>query len=160
MFTEFLTGAALLSASLVAPGDVGWSLWPSEVAPGGEMHVETYAAQGNGCNPAGPVTSPGFAAPIPWPLGGNWGHHGGTGTAATRPGTYTATFPCTDGRVATATFTVAGTPPSSVTPRPSSPSKPRPTTTPVPEQDQPQVSVRPAGAPQTGGGGLAVSFTE
>lgn len=161
MFTEFLTGAALLSASLTAPGDVGWSLWPSEVAPGGEMHAETYAAQGNGCSPSGPVTSPGFAAPLKWTTGGNWGRAGGTGTATTRPGTYTATFPCTDGRVATATFTVVGTPPSSVTPLPSPRPSSRPTTPPrrAPDRNQPQVTVRPVGAPQTGGGGLAVSFT-
>ncbi|MEU4668061.1 hypothetical protein AB0F91_08840 [Amycolatopsis sp. NPDC023774] len=122
------------------------------------MHAETYAAQGNGCTPSGPVTSPGFAVPLRWSTGGNWGRAGGTSTATTRPGAYTATFPCSDGRVATATFTVTGTPPSSVTPPPSS--RPATPQRPAPDRDRPQVTVRPVGAPQTGGGGLGVSFTK
>jgi hypothetical protein len=165
MFTEFITGAALLSATLLnatpaAPTSVGWSLWPSEVAPGGEMHVGTYAAQGGGCGPAGPVTSPGFAAPISWTEGGNFGYSGGNGKAGTRPGHYAATFPCTDGRVATGTFTITGTPPTSpTTPASSRPATPSAQpTSPRPARKH-QVAVRPAGAPQTGGGALATSFT-
>ncbi|SEP01885.1 hypothetical protein [Amycolatopsis saalfeldensis] len=160
MFTELITGAALLGSTLLsptaAPTSVGWSLWPAEVAPGGEMHVETYAAQGGGCSPAGPVTSPGFAAPIIWTDGGNFGYAGGKGKAGTRPGHYTATFTCTDGRVATGTFTITGTPPtSSPTPPPSS----RPSRPSAPPAKHHQVAVRPAGAPQTGGGAPATSFT-
>ncbi|MFI5607797.1 hypothetical protein [Amycolatopsis sp. NPDC051903] len=157
MLTQLLAGA-LLTTVLSAPGDVGWSLGPPEVAPGGEIFVETFAAQGNGCGPSGPVTSAGFAAPIQWTEGGNWGRAGGHGTAASRPGTYTATFPCGDGRVATATFTITGTtssptpPSSSAAPAPH-PSKPR-----TPTAPSPQVKVRPTGAPQTGSGDLATSF--
>jgi hypothetical protein len=167
MFTEFITGAALLSATLLtttpaAPAPVGWSLWPSEVAPGGDMHVGTYAAQGGGCGPAGPVTSPGFAAPIIWTEGGNFGYSGGDGKAGTRPGHYTATFTCTDGRVATGTFTITGTPPTSPPTTPPSSRPTAPSSQPTARPSSPrhhQVTVRPAGAPQTGGGALAASFT-
>lgn len=58
---------------------------------------------------------------VPGALGaaaGGWidvENHAAQGNGPSGPVTYTATFPCTDGRVATATFTVTGptSPPSS-----------------------------------------------
>ncbi|WP_285484561.1 hypothetical protein [Amycolatopsis sp. NBRC 101858] len=59
-------------------------------------------------------------------------------SAAPAPREYTATFTCSDGRKAARTFTVPTTPP--------------PTTSMAAEPAKPQVTVKPAGAPQTGDG--------
>ncbi|MGK3204791.1 hypothetical protein [Amycolatopsis sp. MEPSY49] len=153
-------GAATLA--LAAPADaaeVSWGL-TQQAEPGGRIDAETYAA-GGGCTPATPVTSKGFAAPLVWSEGGNFGRIGGHTTAIRTPGKYTATFTCTDGRRATQTFTIVGTPPPSTTtkPKPPATTKPRPPEPTKPSNPakpaKPQVAVKPAGAPQTGDGSAA-----
>ncbi|WP_103350317.1 hypothetical protein [Amycolatopsis sp. CA-128772] len=152
-----------LSAPAHAAGEVWWGL-TAQVEPGGRIDAEVHAGLGNGCTPRGPVTSAGFAAPLAWTEGGNFGRYGGHTTAIKRPGTYTASFPCSDGRKATGSFTITGTPPppSSTTPKPpptkpttTTSAKPKPPATPKPATPaKPQVAVKPAGAPQTGDGSL------
>ncbi|VVJ19921.1 Uncharacterised protein [Amycolatopsis camponoti] len=151
-------GAATLTVALPAEAaEVSWGL-TQQAEPGGRVDAETYAASG-GCTPATAVTSKGFAAPLVWSEGGNFGRVGGHTTAITTPGKYSATFTCTDGRKATQTFTIVGTPPPSSTakPKPPATTKPKPPTTstkPV-KPAKPQVAVKPAGAPQTGDGSLS-----
>lgn len=150
MLKKAMIGALVLGAAqlaVVAPAeakDVSWFLQPTEVEPGGQIYAETKAAMG-GCGPATPVTSPGFAAPLQWTIGGNWGKSAGYGKAGKTPGKYTATFTCLDGTKTSRAFTIVGTPPTSTKP-------PKPTTT---KPKAPQVAVKPAGAPQTGGGAFA-----
>ncbi len=164
MFKKTLIGVMVAGAAtltLAAPAsaaEVGWAL-TQQVEPGGRIDAETHAALGNGCSPRTAVTSKGFAAPLQFTEGGNWGRAGGHTTAIKTPGKYTATFTCSDGRVATGTFTILGTPPPTTT------TKPKPTTTkPKPPATssskpakpvKPQVAVKPAGAPQTGDGSLS-----
>jgi uncharacterized low-complexity protein len=159
MIGALIVGAAQLA--VIAPAaateteDVSWGLAPTEVEPGGQIYAETKAAMG-GCGPATPVTSPGFAAPLVWTMGGNWGKAAGYGKVGKTPGKYTATFTCTDGRKTSRTFTIIGTPPTTKPPTSTKPSTP--TKTPKPSKSttakpKPQVAVKPVGAPQTGGGG-------
>ncbi|MFI5589069.1 hypothetical protein ACIA5G_28710 [Amycolatopsis sp. NPDC051758] len=145
-----------LGAPASAAGEVAWGL-TSQVEPGGQVSAETRAAVGSGCSPASPVTSKGFAAPLQWTEGGNWGRAGGHTTAIRTPGKYTATFKCSDGRVATGTFTILGTPPPSTSAKPKpTTTKPKPPATSKPAKPtKPQVAVKPAGAPQTGDGSLS-----
>jgi hypothetical protein len=143
-----VAGAATLTVAVPAnAAEVVWGL-TQEVEPGGTVHAETPAASG-GCNPSSPVTSKGFAAPLEWTEGGNFGKHRGQTTAIETPGKYTATFTCSDGRKGTETFTILGTPPPSSTAKPPATrsSTPKPT-----KSVKPQVAVKPAGAPQTGDG--------
>lgn len=138
MIGAVMLGAAQLAVVVPATAEtreVSWFLQPTEVEPGGQIYAETKAAMG-GCGPATPVTSPGFAAPLQWTIGGNWGKSAGYGKAGRTPGKYTATFTCSDGTKTSRAFTIIGTPP-------------KPTTT---KPKAPQVAVKPAGAPQTGGG--------
>jgi hypothetical protein len=156
-----VAGAATLTvaAPASAADEVSWGI-TQQVEPGGQIDAETHAAIGNGCSPRTAVTSKGFAAPLQWTEGGNWGRAGGHTTAIKIPGKYTATFTCSDGRVATGSFTILGTPPPTTTT-----TKPKPTTTkPKPPASssskpakpvKPQVAVKPAGAPQTGDGSLS-----
>lgn len=120
---------------------VGWALYPEVVAPGGEMTAVTWSGIG-GCEPRSSVTSPGLAAPIGFTIGGNFGKHEGHGHAGRRPGRYDATFACADGRHGHASFVVTGTVPP--------PGHPQ-----VPGRTQPQVPVKPRGAPRTGDGSSA-----
>ncbi|MEU8635070.1 hypothetical protein AB0C38_23070 [Amycolatopsis sp. NPDC048633] len=150
-------GAATLALAAPAAADqaVVWSL-TQQVEPGGQLQAVVFAEWEVGCTPSGPVTSKGFTAPLSWTEGGNWGRHAGYTKAVRRPGTYTASFPCTDGRKATGSFTVTGTPPptsSSAEPKPPTTTKPKPpTTSKTAKPAKPQVRVKPAGAPQTGDG--------
>ncbi|WP_329050731.1 hypothetical protein OG738_02060 [Amycolatopsis sp. NBC_01488] len=153
-----LTAAAAATLTVAVPAEaaeVSWGL-TQQVEPGGRVDAETHAAIG-GCTPATPVTSKGFAAPLPWTEGGNWGRAGGHTTAIKTPGKYTASFTCTDGRKATGSFTILGTPPPSSTAKPpTSTPAPKPTTTSkTAKPAKPQVAVKPAGAPQTGDGSLS-----
>ena len=153
-----LTAAAAATLAVAAPADaagVSWGL-TQQVQPGGQVDAETHAALG-GCSPATPVMSKGFAAPLQWTEGGNWGRAGGHTTAIEKPGKYTASFKCTDGRVATGSFTILGTPPpsSSANPKPPTTKPKPPTTSTSPKPAKPQVAVKPAGAPQTGDGSLS-----
>ncbi|WP_290060397.1 hypothetical protein [Amycolatopsis solani] len=147
------SAATLTLAAPASAADVSWGL-TQQVEPGGRVDAETHAALG-GCSPAGPVTSKGFAAPLVFTEGGNWGRAGGHTTAIKTPGKYTARFTCSDGRVATGSFTILGTPPPSSSAHPTSP-KPKPPTTSKPAKPvKPQVAVKPAGAPQTGDGSVS-----
>ncbi len=141
-------GAAMLA--LVAPAHadeaVVWSL-TQQVEPGGQVQAVVFSEWEVGCTPNGPVTSRGFTAPLQWTEGGEWGRHAGYATAVQQPGKYLAVFPCTDGRTATGSFTVTGTQPPSGTARPTPPA-----TSKVVKTANPQVAVKPTGAPQTGGG--------
>lgn len=154
-------GAATLTVAVPADAaEVGWGL-TQQVEPGGQVDAQTYAASG-GCTPGSSVTSKGFAAPLDWTEGGNFGRYGGHTTAIKTPGRYTATFTCADGRKATQTFTILGTPPPSTTAKPPTtkpstpkPTRPKPTTSKTAKPAKPQVAVKPAGAPQTGDGSLS-----
>lgn len=165
MLKKAMIGALMLGAAqlaVVAPAaaeakDASWFLHPTEVEPGGQIYAETKAAMG-GCGPATPVTSPGFAAPLQWTIGGNWGKAAGYGKAGKTPGKYTATFTCSDGTKTSRAFTIIGTPPTTKPPTSSKPpttTKPPKSTTAKPKT--PQVAVKPAGAPQTGGGAFGLS---
>lgn len=129
------------SFTVQEPQPLRWYLLPAEVEPGGTM---TGGGDMNtGCHGA-EITSPGFAAPLKFTRGGNFGRFSGDTTAITTPGTYTATFHCQGGtRTDTTTFTIKGTPPTTTTP-PAGP---------APKPKKP--IVKPKGAPQTGGGGTA-----
>jgi hypothetical protein len=149
------SAATLAVAAPASAAEVSWGL-TQQVEPGGQVDAETHAAIG-GCSPASPVTSKGFAAPLQWTEGGNYGRAGGHTTAIKTPGKYTATFKCSDGRVATGSFTILGTPPPSTTAKPKPPTtKPKPpassSSSKAPKPTKPQVAVKPAGAPQTGDG--------
>jgi hypothetical protein len=161
-----LMAASAASLALAAPAsaaEVSWGL-TQQVEPGGRVDAETHAAL-SGCTPATPVTSKGFAAPLQWTEGGNFGRVGGHTTAIRTPGKYAASFTCSDGRKATGSFTILGTPPpttSTTSTKPKPPTtkppttKPAPTTTSkAPKPGKPQVAVKPAGAPQTGDGSLS-----
>ncbi|MER6669728.1 hypothetical protein ABT256_34575 [Amycolatopsis japonica] len=156
MLKKAMIGALVLGAAqlaVVTPAaaeakDVSWFLAPTEVEPGGQIYAETKAAMG-GCGPATPVTSPGFAAPLQWTIGGNWGKAAGYGKVGKTPGKYVATFTCSDGTKTSRAFIIIGTPPPTT-----KPPKPTPKPTPKPKP-KPQVTVKPAGAPQTGGGAYA-----
>ncbi|KZB87599.1 hypothetical protein [Amycolatopsis regifaucium] len=156
MIGALIVGAAQLAviapAAATETGDVSWGLAPTEVEPGGQIYAETKAAMG-GCGPATPVTSPGFAAPLQWTMGGNWGKAAGYGKAGKTPGKYAATFTCSDGRKTSRTFTIIGTPPTTTPKPPTSTKTPKPSkTTTAKPKPKPQVAVKPVGAPQTGGG--------
>lgn len=71
-----------------------WWLTPVEVAPGGEIWAGSDIISGCPGGPLGPVTSPGFAAPLQFTVGGNFGRFSGKTTAAATPGHYTATLDC------------------------------------------------------------------
>ncbi len=155
MLKKAMIGALMLGAAqlaVIAPAaattDPSWYLGPSEVGPGKQIYAETRAGAG-GCTPKGPVTSPGLAEPITWTIGGNFGKYGGYGRVVKTPGKYVATLTCSDGRKSTRAFTVTGIPPTTTTKPPTSTKPPKSTTT---KPKAPQVAVKPAGAPQTGGG--------
>lgn len=169
MLTKVLIGVLAAGAigvagapAALAERDIQWSLGPAEVEPGGQLYAETLAGL-SGCNPATPLTSPGFVAPITWEIGGNWGKHAGYTTAVKKPGKYTATFTCYNGGPKLSkTFTVLGTPdptPTPTKPKPTSTptSKPKPAPAKPAKPTKPQVPVKPVGAPETGGGGTASS---
>ncbi|KDN21372.1 hypothetical protein [Amycolatopsis rifamycinica] len=140
-----------LSAPASAADEVWWSLTP-KVEPGGRITADVYAGLGHGCTPSAPVKSAGFTAPIKMGGVGNWGHMSGSTTAIKRPGKYTASFPCSDGRKAVGSFTITGTPPPTSPKPPTTKPKPKPAKPAKPTK--PQVAVKPAGAPQTGDGSL------
>ncbi|EMD28441.1 hypothetical protein [Amycolatopsis azurea] len=71
-----------------------WGLGPREVAPGGEISGGSDTIYGCPGGPEGAATSPGFAEPLQWTRGGNFGRFSGTTTVVTTPGTYTATLKC------------------------------------------------------------------
>ncbi|UOZ10742.1 hypothetical protein [Amycolatopsis sp. WQ 127309] len=165
MFKKTLIGVMVAGAAtltLAAPASAADEVWwglTAQVEPGGRIDATVYAGMGHGCTPKGPVTSAGFAAPLDWTEGGNFGKYGGHTKAIQRPGKYTASFPCSDGRKATASFTILGTPPpTTTTSKPKPPTtKPKPpaTSTKPAKPVKPQVAVKPAGAPQTGDGSLS-----
>ena len=114
MLKKVLMGALILGAAQVmvaapalAADEVSWTLYPAQLRTGDSIMAETFAGL-SGCSPAGPVTSPGLAAPLQWTEGGNFGRYGGHGTAGPIPGQYTATFTCSDGRIAAKALTVIG----------------------------------------------------
>ncbi|WP_433265421.1 hypothetical protein ACQPZF_37880 [Actinosynnema sp. CS-041913] len=118
-----------------------WYLEPTEVRPGGELTVSTDRMSGCIGGPDGPVTSPGFAAPIEFTQGGNFGRIAGMGRAGETPGVYVATLRCRNtpilGEIG---FRVLGDPPAPA---------------PEPQPVRPQPIKQPKGAPETGGGGTA-----
>jgi hypothetical protein len=105
------------------------SVQPKQVRPGGELRLVVWCPPLDG-QPA--AHSPGFAATIQLGFHATSGQGFGDGKATTKPGTYTATVDC-GGVNASATFAVV------------KPGTPQPS----------QVTIKPKGAPQTGGGFLA-----
>ncbi|MCX2950648.1 hypothetical protein [Lentzea sp. NEAU-D7] len=136
-------GRTLSARFTVLPLVIQWYLYPEEVEPGG-----TITAGGDmhtGCRASGPLESPGFAEPLRFTRGGNFGRFSGDTKAITTPGTYEVVFQCADRpERSVKTFRILGTPPTTTTP----PS----TTSPKPK---PKPVVKPKGAPETGGGGTA-----
>jgi hypothetical protein len=129
-----------------------WWLNPVEVQPGGEISAGSDRLGSCPGGPVGPATSPGFAAPLQFTEGGNFGRFSGRTTVITEPGRYTATLKCAGTPIAgELEFTVLGTP---STPTKTTPTKTTTkTTSPAPAKHT-QVVV-PRGAPATGGGGTA-----
>ncbi|WP_328648225.1 DUF3821 domain-containing protein [Amycolatopsis sp. NBC_00348] len=85
-----------------------WWLSPIDVQPGGEIWGGSDIISGCPGGPVGPVTSPGFAAPLQFTTGGNFGRFSGKTTAGATPGTYTATLQCAGTPIiGTLHFTVA-----------------------------------------------------
>jgi hypothetical protein len=128
-------GVAFALTPVATAQDAGFQLDQAAYDPG--QQVTVTATLVSGCENSA-VTSPGFKAPIVFSArSGIPRMYNGTGTAADRPGTYTAQATC-KGEVVTRTFKINGiaAPP---------PVKPKP---------KPPV-VKPKGAPQTGGGGTA-----
>ena len=102
-----IIGAAQIAIAAPATADEWWTLIPDVVQPGGVLYAETYGGI-DGCDPITPVTSPGFAAPLEWTIGGNFGKHAGYGKAGLKLGTFVATFTCYNGDQLSKTFTVRG----------------------------------------------------
>jgi hypothetical protein len=71
-----------------------WWLSPVQVQPGGQISAGSDTISGCPGGPTGPVTSPGFAAPLQFTEGGNFGRFSGSTTVTGTPGTYTATLVC------------------------------------------------------------------
>lgn len=127
-----------------------WWLYPDKVEPGGRISGGSDTITGCPGGPVGPATSPGFASPLTWTEGGNFGKFSGSTTVTTRPGKYTATLKCAGTPlVGTVEFTVLGTPPTTPAPPVTSTHGSATGTaerTPI---------IKPKGAPETGGGGMA-----
>ncbi|SDJ77489.1 hypothetical protein SAMN04488074_103192 [Lentzea albidocapillata subsp. violacea] len=136
-------GMTLTAQFTVLRPVINWYLYPTEVEPGG-----TITAGGDvhtGCQGWGPLESPGFAEPLRFTRGGNFGRFSGDTKVITTPGTYEVVFQCTDRpERSVKTFRILGTPPTTTTPP--NPQAPKPKPKPV---------VKPKGAPETGGGGTA-----
>lgn len=110
-----LTATPITAAAQPGVPGIGFSLSPLEVQPGGVITAQASAPQ---CNATGfgPVTSPGFVAPIEWgkfPGGpGAQGQLSGNTRVITTPGTYTATVKClNEPDFAEVTFTILAPPP-------------------------------------------------
>ncbi|MEJ2854578.1 MULTISPECIES: hypothetical protein [unclassified Saccharothrix] len=108
------TAATATAAAQGFPG-IKFTLTPLEVQPGGVITAEAAAPD---CNATGfgPVTSPGFVAPIEWgqyPGGPSaQGVLRGNTRVITTPGTYTATVRCLHNPdFAEVTFTILAPPP-------------------------------------------------
>ncbi|NKE55983.1 hypothetical protein FXN61_03730 [Lentzea sp. PSKA42] len=120
--------------SVVNRPQPSWGFGPLEVEPGGTVTASTNKMT---CLPE-PVTSPGFTKPIYLSIVPPSTFQGST-TVITTPGTYTATFRCSNGAAPTTQqFTIKA--PSTTTPPPGKPKPP---------------IVKPKGAANTGGGGTA-----
>ncbi|GAA3565999.1 hypothetical protein GCM10022222_57250 [Amycolatopsis ultiminotia] len=147
--TATCDGTTLTSTFTVLPHQPpSWSLSPVEVRPGGEITGGSDTITGCPGGPAGPATSPGFAAPLQFTEGGNFGRFSGHTTVIATPGKYTATLRCAGTPLAgTLGFTILGTPPGTGTP----PSDNRPPST----TGHHRSTVIPFGAPETGGGATA-----
>ncbi|MBB4683305.1 hypothetical protein [Amycolatopsis jiangsuensis] len=146
MATATCDGTTLRTTFTVQPHPApAWWLNPVEVEPGGEISAGSDTITGCPGGPTGPVTSPGFAAPLQFTEGGNFGRFSGHTTAGSVPGTYTATLRCASTPVVgTIEFTILGTPPGNGT----LPAK-------HPSPTHQRTSVVPVGAPETGGGSTA-----
>ncbi|MEU7528921.1 hypothetical protein AB0A74_24535 [Saccharothrix sp. NPDC042600] len=114
-----LVAALLVTASPVAAAQVDngaeFQLSPTEVTAGGRVTVTAFPFVCSSHGGPGPVTSPGFVAPIQWgsaePAAAGPSITG-VGTAIATPGTYTATLECLDGQSkAERTFTIVEPPP-------------------------------------------------
>lgn len=135
-------GAKTLTAQFVVlPLEINWALYPAEVEPGGT--ITAGGDMNSGCRPESPLTSPGFAAPLTFTRGGNFGRFSGDTTVITTPGTYEVVWQCQDrAERSVKTFRILGTPPTTTPPAGNPAPKPRP-----------KPVVKPKGAPDTGGGG-------
>ncbi|RAS68970.1 hypothetical protein C8D87_1021048 [Lentzea atacamensis] len=137
-------GKTLTAQFTVLPLEIHWQLHPAEVEPGGTITAEQNMS--TGCYATGPLTSPGFAAPLKFTRGGNFGRLSGDTTVITTPGTYEVVFQCAERpERSVKTFRILGTPPTSA------PTTPPPAGNPAPKP-KPKPIVKPKGAPETGGG--------
>ncbi|MCR3746207.1 hypothetical protein [Lentzea californiensis] len=144
-------GKTLTAQFTVLPLVIHWYLLPAEVEPGGT--ITAGGDMGTGCRASGPLESPGFAEPLRFTRGGNFGRFSGDTKAITTPGTYEVVYQCENRpERSVKTFRILGTPPTTTTPPPA-------TTTPNPQAPKPKPKpkpvVKPKGAPETGGGGTA-----
>jgi len=86
-----------------------WWLTPIVVRPGEPISGGSDTISGCPGGPVGPATSPGFAAPLQFTEGGNFGRFSGTTTAIAKLGKYTATLKCAGTPIpGTIEFTVLG----------------------------------------------------
>ncbi|MDX8051930.1 hypothetical protein SK571_21265 [Lentzea sp. BCCO 10_0798] len=131
-------GKTLTTQFTVLPLVINWYLHPQEVEPGG-----TITAGGDmhtGCRASGPLESAGFAEPLRFTRGGNFGRFSGETKAITTPGTYEVVFQCAERpERGVKKFRILGTPPTTTTP----------------PKLKPKPVVKPKGAPETGGGSTA-----
>ncbi|MFE0024004.1 hypothetical protein [Amycolatopsis sp. NPDC059021] len=127
-----------------------WSLYPAEVQPGGEISAGSDTINGCPGGALGPATSPGFAAPLRWTSGGNFGRFSGKTTVISTPGRYQATLKCAGTPIpGVLEFTILGTPSATTPPAAKTPGS----GSGLPAGRTP--IVKPKGAPQTGGGGTS-----
>ncbi|WP_158844375.1 hypothetical protein [Saccharothrix deserti] len=147
--TALAVSPAAAETATQPPQPASFSLAPLEVQPGGRVETQAIAFVCLGNDGPGPVTSPGFTAPIEWgsDTPGTAGAIYGAGAVIDTPGKYVASLECRNGQSrAEVEFTIlqpTTTPPTTEPPAP-------PTTTPAP----PPIK-KPKGAPETGGGGTA-----
>lgn len=142
-------GKTLTAKFTVLPLVINWYLYPAEVEPGGT--ITAGGDMNTGCHAPGPLESAGFAEPLRFTRGGNFGRFSGDTKAATTPGTYEVVFQCSNRpERSVKTFRILGTPPTTTTP-------PATTTPPNPQAPKPKPKpvVKPKGAPETGAGGTA-----
>lgn len=176
-----VTCAFAIAASMVLAGSANatepssMSVSPANVVAGQPVTISVYCFQGDPRQqlPTTTVVSPGLAHPIQLRFAGS-GPVGprlaGTGLAGNRSGTYTLSFTCYDHWVVTATLSVAcPTPTGTATPPTTTTTAPTITTTTTTSAylrsnsrtcfptggTGEQVPVKPKGAPETGGGGMA-----
>ncbi len=108
--TATCDGATLTTQFTVLPYRApSWWLDPLVVQPGQLISGGSDTISGCRGGPVGPATSPGFATPLEFTEGGNFGRFSGSTRVTTKLGKYTATLKCAGTPIpGTLEFTVIG----------------------------------------------------